>query len=430
MEHILAVVVCACMVTASSAKALDYDDFLMQSDHHGWFGNFADDDHGDRVPRGCGGKPADIYLVMDTSRDVTQEEIDLQKRYFKELSSLFYLGQNTVRLGVISSGSNSLTAIQLGSYKNPHDFQKAIDITPRVGGQRDHAKTLDYLRRTAFAPAVARQSVAHVVIFMTNGFSHNAMATRIEARLLKKTGVYVFTVNLGGRWDKSELTGIASNPASDFVFSSDDYNIIDPLIRLLRIHECDYQIHPPAMEPVAACSPRRKVDMVFAVDHLHVGAVKSKRILAFIDSLFSDFDHSDNLKTALLLNRPVPTGILSNKLTDVRETEHEMNRVAFPDFSDVLRRARKALTKGRQSVQKTAVVFMDSNVHITPAVLKEAKRNKFRKIDTYVVYIGDDYNKSDLKLISNGIDNIIIVPSYGELEISKEDVLTSLCKGL
>ncbi|XP_071096423.1 collagen alpha-1(XXI) chain-like [Haliotis cracherodii] len=430
MEHILALVVCVCMMSTISAKALDYDDFLMQSDPHGWFGNFAVDEQSGIVPRGCGGKPADVYFVMDTSRDVTQKEIDLQKNYFKELSSLFYLGMNTVRLGVISSGNTPLTAIRLGSYKNTDDFKKAIDITPRVGGQRDHAQTLDFLRRTAFAPTVARQSVAHVVIFMTNGFSHNAKATLVEARLLKKAGVYVFTVNLGGRWDRSELTAMASPPASDFVFDSDDYNIIDPLIRLLKIHECDYQIHPPVAEPKAACSPKRKVDMVFAVDHMHIGAVKSKRILAFIDSLFSDFDHGDNLNTALLLSRPASTGVLSNRLTEVTETEDEMDRVAFPDFSAVLRRTRRALTKGRQSVQKTAVVFVDSNVPLTHAAFKEAKRNKFKKIDTYVVYIGDDYNKNDLELISNGKENIIIVPSYDELEISKEDVLTSLCKGL
>ena len=103
-------------------------------------------------------------------------------------------------------------------------------------------QALRYLRINGFSPRVSRQQVAHVVIMMTNGFSANSKQVIAEAEKLRQKGIYVYTVSVnqeGSRVNKGELSEMASRPVEDFVFTSDDWNILDSLIELLHIEECN-----------------------------------------------------------------------------------------------------------------------------------------------------------------------------------------------
>ena len=117
--------------------------------------------------------------------------------------------------------------------------QESIKMTPRVGGRRDTGQVLRYLRTKAFSSALARPSVAHVVILLTAGVSLNSKLTSTESLLLKKSGAYLYVVGVGGRADKAEMEEMASWPSADFVFRSGDFAITDSLMKLIRIHQCD-----------------------------------------------------------------------------------------------------------------------------------------------------------------------------------------------
>ena len=102
-------------------------------------------------------------------------------------------------------------------------------------------QALRYLREQSFSPLVARKEVAHLVILMTNGYSTDAKQIAMEASLLRKQGVYVYVVSVTspGHVDKRELSEIASSPLEKFMFSSADLSIVDSLIDLLHIKECN-----------------------------------------------------------------------------------------------------------------------------------------------------------------------------------------------
>ena len=72
---------------------------------------------------GCGGKPADVYFVIDTSNDVTERELERQKQFLADLAPLFYMGQRTSQIGVITYGSNVVTVATLGAYRETSHLQ-------------------------------------------------------------------------------------------------------------------------------------------------------------------------------------------------------------------------------------------------------------------------------------------------------------------
>ncbi|XP_041364550.1 collagen alpha-4(VI) chain-like [Gigantopelta aegis] len=411
------------------------DDSFMQSDTHGWMEEPALESY-NTVPKGCGGKPADVYFVLDTSSDVTHDQFQRQIQFLVDLTPLFHLGQDTTQIGVLAYGNNVVTVARLGAYKDSSEIQESIKVTPRVGGARDTAQVLRYLRTKAFSPVVARRSAAHVVVLLNAGLSGSSKLMRTEATLLKKTGAYLYTVGVGDSGDKGEMEEVASWPAADFIFRADDFTIVESLVNILHIHECDFQIDPPLSQnyknknPV--CSPRRPVDIVFPVDHIAIGSVNTEKILNVIQGFLLELE-PQFVETAVLFSKTHFADALNlNHLEGVKLAHERLQTVVFQDLGNLLKRTRRVLGRGRQGIQKTVVLFLDDSVPLTDSVFAEAKRNKYLKIETYVVYVGTNYKQRDLELVSNGKGNnhVVQINSYEELSQIRNKILVNVCKGL
>ena len=85
---------------------------------------------------GCGGKPADVYFVLDTALDTEPEAVQEQKRFLTDLSALFYLRKGATRVGIVSYGQSPITATPLGASVTLPEVQSAVQDAPRVGGSR------------------------------------------------------------------------------------------------------------------------------------------------------------------------------------------------------------------------------------------------------------------------------------------------------
>ena len=85
---------------------------------------------------GCGGKPADVYFVLDTSEDTEAQAVQEQKQFLSDLSALFYLHKGYTRVGVVSYGFTAITTTPLGASVTLPEVQAAVQDAPRVGGSR------------------------------------------------------------------------------------------------------------------------------------------------------------------------------------------------------------------------------------------------------------------------------------------------------
>ncbi|KAK7116547.1 cartilage matrix protein-like [Littorina saxatilis] len=406
------------------------------------------------VPRGCGGKPADVYLVMDTADGSPAKAVEERKRYLSDLSALFYLHKSFTRVGIVTYGHTPVLTTPLGAHVTLPEVQKAVQETPRVGGSRNTAQALNYLRLSAFSPAVARQGVAHVVILMTNGNSADDMQLSEEATLLRKQGVYIYAVSstASGHMDKRELHELASSPLENFVYTSDDWNIVDSLIDLLHIKECNYQVLPPLPGKEAVCTSRRPTELLFAVEHLAMGSRHTQLVVTFIQHMLAELDPDSDIQAAMVTSKdPISRRFASSRdVQPVQKVERTLGRVVFPDLGSLLKRARRALTRNSATraqltnasrqrlmdVQRVLVVFMDDNVQLTKSALAAARANRRHKLDTYVVYVGEDGKLKDtadeVALLANGEGHVIRVPSYDQLQSQSTvlDTLRTVCTGL
>ncbi|XP_050401790.1 collagen alpha-4(VI) chain [Patella vulgata] len=430
MNQFIVLCLMSLLIVRGNSKSLDKWFDGMQSDSHSWYGDMVDYTQRS-IPRGCGGKQADVYFVIDTSDDVSSEQLQKQTDFAKELVTIFYMNQDTVRIGIISYGGKVDMVTEAGEYNKHHQIRDVIDIIPRIGGKRDNAGALNYLRNKVFTPSSVRPEVGHVVIMLTNGFSTNAKSTAMNAILLRSKGVYVYTVSVGPTVDTSELESIASPPAQNFVFSHENPQLAESLIKLLHIKECDYQVSPPFEGETKICAPNRPVDIVFGVEQLGLGTRHATDIISFVYEILGEFDSNTEINTAVILSKSPNYINFGKKVQKISDVQAKLASMIFPEMSHLLKKIRRTLIRGKKDVQKTAVVFIDNNMDLTKKALIEAKRNKFMKIETYVIYIGEDYNKPELEMIANGADglNVLIIPSYADLLDSKEMILKAICRG-
>ncbi|XP_076465498.1 collagen alpha-1(XII) chain-like [Babylonia areolata] len=449
---------CALLCLIQSSRQRSVGDVADRMVSDGWTGHIPTD-HRDGVPKGCSGKPADVYFVLDTASGASPAALSAGKRYLRQLAELFPLKRSGQRVGIVTYGSFPFTSTSLGTPTSLHLLQQAVSITPRVGGSRRTAQALKYLRQKAFSPRVARPHVAHVVILLTNGFSSDAKQTAQEASALRKQGVILYTVSTSstsGHVDKGELEEMASRPTEEFVFSADSWAIVRSLTEVLHIKDCGYQVLPAMLEPRAACVSRRPTELAFAVEHLGLGTPKTQSILSFIQALLGEVDPDSPMTAAILTSTDPMAHHLSRHVHPVTQLEHTLQGVQFPDLSQLLRRADRALsTAGSRGVepqasatlwgwvegarrwvgeaQKVLLVFVDDSVTITKDVLTAARGLHGHKVDTYVIYVGAGQGEGQAaERVASGRDHVIRIPSYSQLRHQGTvlDTLRTVCRGL
>lgn len=186
---------------------------------------------------GCGGKPADIYFVLDASDNVGKNGFQRALEYVNDLVPSF--AEDRTRIGVITFSDRVYSMIHLGQYSDHSKIQAAVKRIPFQGGQPNTGDALRYLWRKAFVPGIARREVAHIAIVITNGYSRNTKAVIQEARNAQNTGMYMYAVYPSESADPDELQAIASHPVDDFLFSMDTYNVLIYTENLLGSQLCE-----------------------------------------------------------------------------------------------------------------------------------------------------------------------------------------------
>ncbi|KAL8560608.1 hypothetical protein ACOMHN_062573 [Nucella lapillus] len=414
------------------------------------------------VPRGCDGKPADVYFVLDTASGASPAALSRQKSYLSDLAAIFPMQDGRARVGIMTYGFAPFITAPLGRAATVSQLQEALRNTLRVGGSRRTAQALKYLRRTAFSPSVARQEVAHVVILLTNGYSADAKHTAQEAAALRKKGVIVYTMSIeaSGPVDKGEQLAIASEPTEEFSFHDDDgWKIVTSLMEVLHISECNYQVLPPLPGKEPVCVSRRPAELTFAVEHLGLGTPKTRKIITFIQNLLEEVGPDSPLQAAILTSKdPIAHHALSRHVNTIQLLEQRLGDLVFPDLGQLLRRARRVLTKGGraydhqkpesknprpQDVQKVLVVFLDDTVHLSKKALAAARALRDSKVDTYVVYVEEEEKEEDgmrkgglemerVEEVASGRDHVIRIPGYDQLRHQETvvEALRTVCRGL
>nr|KAG5697781.1 hypothetical protein BaRGS_026738 [Batillaria attramentaria] len=242
----------------------------------------------------CGGKPADVYFLLDSSSSIWRPEFQDQLHFVDQLLHLFDLGPERTRVGVAVYSDNVTNIVSLTDTQTRSSIKHALKKSPYVTGGTNTGGALQYIRTEGFASA--RRQVAHVIIILTDGQSANSTDTVKEARKARQEGIYIFAVGIGSQTDVRELMEIASDPDENFVFHVEEFGGLKNIRELLAIKACDVEGPEYVSDQAASgCKFSKPTDIVYVYDSAAVNRRESDAISDVILNVAEAMDSDRNV---------------------------------------------------------------------------------------------------------------------------------------
>ncbi|XP_074051313.1 collagen alpha-4(VI) chain-like, partial [Macrotis lagotis] len=203
---------------------------------------------------------ADLVFLVDGSTSIGIKNFQKVKGFLYSLVSGLEIGRDQVRIGLAQFSDNTYEEFLLNQFSLKSDvLEQILNLPYRTGGTRT-GNALDFLRTTYFTESAgsrAKDNVPQIVILVTDGESNDEVAE--AANKLKEGGVSIYVVGINIQ-DVRELEAIASKPLEKFLFSIEDFNILEGLSGNILPTLCS------AVENQIQASTRPYADVVFLVD--------------------------------------------------------------------------------------------------------------------------------------------------------------------
>jgi len=167
----------------------------------------------------------DLYLVVDASSSIGEENFALVRRFIKSLSDFFEIGQDKVRIGLLSFNRKVSRILQLSDVENKADLDSAVDAIPYNGKGTNTGKALQEVVDNAFRQENGdRGDVENQVVVITDGKSKDDIKT--PGRALKKMA-HVMAIGVGVKVRTKDLFEIASS--DEYVYTPESYSELGKL---------------------------------------------------------------------------------------------------------------------------------------------------------------------------------------------------------
>ena len=180
----------------------------------------------------CNVNGLDLYFVMDESGSVSLSNYQLMKDFVYDIADSFTIGEDDVRIGVLTFGSNYRFQLLLNTYYSKSSVLSAITNLQYAGTGTNTAAALDALREQGYTSANGgrplSEGIPRVAVVITDGFSNNRAATITAAQNVHDAGIIGFAIGISGA-DVTELNAIASDPSYVAFISSFDSTLLSAL---------------------------------------------------------------------------------------------------------------------------------------------------------------------------------------------------------
>ncbi|XP_072507398.1 collagen alpha-4(VI) chain-like [Notamacropus eugenii] len=203
---------------------------------------------------------ADLVFLVDGSTSIGPGNFQKVKSFLYSLVLGLEIGRDQVRVGLAQFSDNIYQAFLLNQFPQKSDVLEQIQNLPYQTGGTRTGNALDFLRTTYFiesAGSRAKDNVPQVVILVTDGESNDEVAE--AASKLKDSGVSIYVVGINVQ-DVQELETIASKPLEKFLFSIEDFNILEGLSSNILPTLCS------AVKNQIQAFTKSYADVVFLVD--------------------------------------------------------------------------------------------------------------------------------------------------------------------
>ncbi|KAK6188179.1 hypothetical protein SNE40_004415 [Patella caerulea] len=391
--------------------------------------------------RSCGGKPADVYFILDSSSSIWKKDYyEKMVKFVHDVSDIFDIGSDKTRVGVVTFSDQNTPVFGLDDFTSREELLAAMssDVIPYLTGGTNTAAAIKYVTEIGFSPIIARPSVAHVAVIITDGQSKDAEATLIEAEAAKKSGIYMFAIGVGDSVDEQELKDMASEPSKDYVFSVNNFGALDTIKNLFAVKTClvsSSEEMPSDQQSNTVCELEPS-DIAFGFDSFAMGQKQSHRVVQIITSLTNHMKSRSKgyyqfsvLSNACSRHRDVP-------MTDIRQAESVLGDMK-DDMTSQLHQVIKQLRRktfspsnnARLGAQKVAILFLDDSATMDKKrVIANAKRAKASGIEIFAVSLSPMDQSFVREIVSDSVKTHLIQAERNEDVLTiRNKIIKQLC---
>jgi Mg-chelatase subunit ChlD len=176
----------------------------------------------------CESPKADIVFVLDGSGSIGSTNFDNVKTFVNAVVRSFDIGAQKVRVGLIEFSNTAAVQFNLTKYYTTAGIMSAVNSTAYQGGSTNSAAGIKSMQTMFEQEGRQNEGVPLIGIFMTDGHSNDAKATKDAAQQLHvhMPDVTVFSVGVGSNVDVNELDVIASDPDCLHVYELSSFSDI------------------------------------------------------------------------------------------------------------------------------------------------------------------------------------------------------------
>lgn len=167
---------------------------------------------------------ADLVLVLDSSGSINENQGDnwnTVKLAIKDLMDSFPIGQDRVRVGIVTYSNNAKTIQFLNETTTLADLNSRVDGLEYRGGKTNTPRGLQVAVNEVFQVGAGRRNhVKDVLLLLTDGKTSPEYANDLPAAisaLRNMPELQVFGLGVGNSVELSDLQDIASDPDTRYV---------------------------------------------------------------------------------------------------------------------------------------------------------------------------------------------------------------------
>ncbi|GAB1606677.1 type VI, alpha, partial [Argonauta hians] len=351
----------------------------------------------------CNRTMADIVFALDTSASVDENSYKIMLTFVHQMVRSFDIGKDGVRVGLVTYSDNSFLEFHLNKYFNATALDNAISNVKYRAGSTNTADALRYIRTVSLLPQNGnRPNIPNIVIVLTDGKSNVPASTTAEAMKLKKIAT-VFSIGIGAKAFYPELKDIATDQATDHVFTVNNFQALNKIRSNLAIRTCE--VGKKTDPEIRKCPAQ--ADIVFILDSSgSVGAPNFQKMLSFVETVSKSFNIGPNevqigvdtfdssSRTEFLMNKNKDLKSLLSSISSIPTSRNGITRMG-----EALRHLHNvSMSSGagmRPNVSHIAIMLTDGRPNGQLNVIQESKRVKDAGVKLFTIGIGPniDFNQ-------------------------------------
>ncbi|KAG8442862.1 hypothetical protein GDO86_011610 [Hymenochirus boettgeri] len=372
------------------------------------------------VKEGCvDTEEADIYFLIDGSTSIYSEDFDDMKKFMNDLTSMFQVGANRVRFGVVQYSFSPRIEFTIDTYNTQKKLKDGINqIYQMTGGTLTGEALRAMIPLFENAAQQRPHKVPQSLIVITDGESQDSVAE--AAADIRNNGINIYAIGVKNAVEE-QLRDIAGS--QDKMFFVNNFDSLKVIKNELARDLCTPQ----------ACK-NMKADILFLVDSsASINPDDYEKMKDFMDSMVKQADIGpDRVQIGLIqFSSETREEFALNKYRKKNEIQEAIERIrqmqqgtltgqALTDVLPYFSTARG----GREKTKQYLIIITDGEAQDT--VEKPAKAIRDYGVTIYAIGV-QDANNTQLLEIAGKQEQVYFEDNFDALAFLNKQIMFEIC---